>query len=249
MPLVSSQLREPLKLWEKIEIDVGEGNDTGRYVARIEDFVKEGIVIGTPELIGGNTLLRDNADVAVIVTREDAVYLFHSHLKRIQTHLKTIYQIEPPADIHRIQRRQFVRIEKRAEVLYARLTSAKTPAPRSFRIKWNRSGITDISAGGVLMKAPEKLQVDDILVLQIPFLNGLGFPEHIVGVCRRTFQEAHKVFVGVEFITSDRLTRYLDSNELESLPKSVKTFDLTVQNKLAAYVFNQQIELRKKGLL
>jgi c-di-GMP-binding flagellar brake protein YcgR len=247
--LVSSQLHEPLKLWEKIEINVGEGNDTGRYLARIEDFVKEGIVISTPEFIGGNTLLRDNVDVAVIITREDAVYLFHSHLKRIQTHLKAIYQLEPPADIHRIQRRQFVRIEKRAEVLYARLTSAKTPAPRSIRIKWNRSGIVDISAGGVLMKTQEKLQVDDILVLQIPFLNGLGFPEHIVGLCRRTFHERHQLFAGVEFITSDQLTRYLDSNELEALPKSVKVFDLTVQNKLAAYVFNQQIELRKKGLL
>ncbi|MFQ6007544.1 MAG: flagellar brake protein [Candidatus Zixiibacteriota bacterium] len=249
MPIVTSHLREPLKLWEKVEVEVGEGDDAGRYIARIEDFVKEGIVISTPEFIGGNKLLRDNVDVAVIITREDAVYQFHSHLKRIQTHLKSIYQLENPTEIRRIQRRQFVRIEKRAEVLYARLTSAKTKTPRRIRIKWNRSEIVDISAGGALMKAHEKLQADDILVLHIPFLKDLGLPEHIVSLCRRTFHERHKHFVGLEFITSDRLTRYLDSNELDTLPKSVVDFDFAAQNKLAAYVFNQQIELRKKGLL
>jgi c-di-GMP-binding flagellar brake protein YcgR len=245
---ISSQLREPLKLWEKIEISVGEGSRAGRYVARIEDFVKDGIVISTPEFIDGNTLLRDNSEVTVIITRDDAVYLFHSRLKRFKTQDKTIFQLNLPVSIRRVQRRQFVRIEQHMEALYINLTS-RVSASESKRLKWLRAEVVNISGGGLLMRAFEGVQLNDVLLLNIPFLGTLELPEEIIGVCRRTFRKNHKFFVGVEFITNDRLMQHVDQRLLVTLPKSVREFNAAAQNKLAAYVFNQQIELRKKGLL
>ncbi len=249
MQFLLPQLHEPLILWERIEIDVNEGAESGQYVARIEDFVAGGIVISTPEFVRGSTLLRENSEVTVVITREDAVYLFNSSIRQIRRHQKRSYQLTLPKNIQRIQRRQFVRIGLNARALYVNLTADQTATNDSGQFKWWGAKVIDISGGGMLMKVHEGLHQQDLLLLKVPFLAEIGLPETTAGICRRVFSKRNEVLAGIEFITSGRLAHYFNQGELMNLPQSIKDFDRAAQNRLAAYVFNQQIELRKKGLL
>lgn len=243
------QLNQPLKLWEKLEIVVGEDSNAGWYLARIEDFLEEGIVISSPEFIEGGTLLRKNSHVAVFLTREDAVYRFYSRVKQVKTHLETIYLLTPPRGVKRIQRRHFVRIELYARVSYAKLTGDEKPKLSCDQITWRKSTTVDISGGGMLIKADENLAPRDLLLVKVDFFPEIGLPDTIAAICRRTFRQGNDSFVGIEFLLSQRLGHYFKKGELKNLPQSVRDFAPTAQNKLVVYIFHQQIELRKKGLL
>ena len=249
MQVSLQQLSQPLKLWEKLEIVVGEDPNAGRYLARIEDFLEEGIVISSPEFIEGGTLLRKNSHVAVFFTREDAVYRFYSRVKQVKTNLETIYLLTFPRGAKRIQRRHFVRIELYARVSYAKLTGEEKPEPGCDQITWQKSTTIDISGGGMLIKADENLARQDLLLAKIDFFPEIGLPDTIAAICRRTFRQENDFFVGIEFLLLQRLGHYFKKGELKNLPQSVRDFDPTAQNKLAAYIFRQEIELRKKGLL
>lgn len=243
------QLSQPLKLWEKLEIVVNEGDETGRYLARIEDFSEEGIVISRPEFVRGGALLRQNRDVIVEVTREDAAYQFYSCIRRVTTHAKTIYLLTFPVDARRLQRRRFVRIDIYKRVSYANLTRHKREHNVGDWVTWQESSIVNISGGGMLIKADENLAPRDLLLVKIDFFPEIGLPDTIAAICRRTFRQENGFLVGIEFLLSQRLGHYFKKGEFKNLPQSVRDFDPTAQNKLVVYIFHQQIELRKKGLL
>lgn len=249
MQFVLPQLSEPLKLWERIEIAISKGTASGRYVARIEDFAEGAIVISRPEFVDGGALLWRNNDVTVLITREDAVYQFRSRIKQVKTSTKTIHLLMPPDNVRRVQRRQFVRIELHTKVSYANLTTYEPGPNDSNRFKWRQSKGIDISGSGILMKTKEDMKLRDLLLLRIACFGEIDLPKTIVGVCRRVSHEKDEFSVGVEFIRNEQLGRYFNQEQLITLPESVKDFDQTAQNKLAAHIFHQQIELRKKGLL
>jgi c-di-GMP-binding flagellar brake protein YcgR len=242
-------LYEPLKLWERIEIVVGEGTDSGRYVARIEDFSEGGIIITRPDFVDGSALLQKNCDVIVLITKEDAVYQFHSRIKQIKTVSGIIHLLTFPKKLRRVQRRQFVRIELYTNVLYTNLSADKPDTNEGNRFKWKQYKGINISAGGILMTVKKGLKRQDLLLLKIALFEECGLSEMIAGICRRIVIKGNEFFVGVKFIRSDQLVHHFNQEGLMTLPQSVKDFDRSAQNKLAAYIFYQQIELRKKGLL
>ena len=57
------QTEQPLTVWEKVEILVGDEDKTGHYMSRIEDIINDGIIISTPEFIDGITRLREGCEV------------------------------------------------------------------------------------------------------------------------------------------------------------------------------------------
>ena len=101
----------------------------------------------------------------------------------------------------------------------------------------------------MLVRVTEALTAQDLLLLKIGFFGEIGLPKIVAGICRRSFHHRDKLFTGIEFLRSDRLSQYFSQQEMRTLPRSVKSFNQTAQNKLVTYVFQEQIELRKKGLL
>ncbi len=249
MPLTLPQVHQDLKLWEKIEIVVGDHTSEGRYVARIEDFCSQGIVISNPEFIGGSTLLRDNCHVAVLVTREDAVYQFHSNIRKISTQLRTIHLLTSPQSAGRVQRRQFVRIELYGKIAYANLTDDKWTTNSGGQIVWREATAINVSGGGILINVTDNLSAQDVLLMKISLFKKIGLPDTIAGICRRTFRYSKKLFAGIEFIQSQQLRHHFSKQEMKTLPQSVRDLNQSAQHKLAAYVFQEQIQLRRKGLL
>lgn len=245
MHLALPQISEPLKLWEKIEIVVADGDDKGLYLARIEDFIDDGIVISNPEFREGNTLLHDNCEVVVLVIKEDAVYQFYSLLSKKDSGDKPIFVLTLPREIRRVQRRQFVRIEVVSNIKVANMGARDVTK----RPSWKDTVCMNISGGGMLIKSILDLDAPDLLLIKSDIFSQLDIPQPVAAICRRSYLRDNQNHTGIEFIRGDSLTHYFYEQEAKHLPETVAQFDHKTQNKLVTYVFQQQIELRKKGLI
>jgi c-di-GMP-binding flagellar brake protein YcgR len=244
-------LSQPLKLWEKLELVTGEGDETGIYIARIEDFIAQGIVISSPEFVKGHSLLRENAKVLIVFTKDDAAYQCHSRIKRYPIDGKNLYLLSKPNRTKRVQRRQFVRVDMLKCLEYARLSPVMDWENYDDHLEWFSTTTDNMSGGGVMIKIDEelKLELENRVFMKIGFFPGQGLPDMVAGVVRRVFTLEKRIMAGIEFIVSDRLGDYFKSDDLAQLPASVKRFDRRTQNRLVSYIFQQEIELRKKGLL
>ena len=116
-------------------------------------------------------------------------------------------------------------------------------------LTWHESTTVDLSGGGALIRVSEELTADDRVLIRLALFQGLGLPETVAAVCRRAAVREQQRLAGLEFILSDYLRKHFDSRELEQLPASVGLFDRAAQNKLVNFIFQQQVELRQKGLL
>jgi hypothetical protein len=240
---------QPLKLWEKVRIIVGAGPDAGIYAARIEDFVNGGMVMTAPEFISGNILLRDDIPVVAQITRNDAIYQFETRIRKYGAGTAGQVSLAAPRDFRRVQRRLFVRIELRETVEYAQLTAPIEWGlfPQSF--VWNSTVMHDISGGGLRLTAVTPANVGDVFLLRLPKIQGNSFPDYVVAICRRVWDEQGVLLMGLEFILEDRLGAALGEDTVSLLPVQARRFDRKVQNRLVVWVFHRQIELRQKGLL
>lgn len=249
MELTLPNLTQPLKLWEKLEIVASDGDQAGFYAARIEDFIGEGIVISSPEYIRGRTLLRENSEVLIVFTRDDAAYQCRSRIRMYPTSDKNFYILTPPGRIKRVQRRQFVRIEMLQRIRYARVGPVMDWEDYAERLDWIESTTLNMSGGGLALKLDSDLDLLDRVFLQIDLFPKQGLPAIVAGIVRRTFAIEKQKIAGVEFIVCDRLKEHFSSADLKRLPAPVTRFDRRAQNRLVTFIFQQEIELRKKGLL
>lgn len=247
--LTLPHLSQPLKLWEKLELVAGEGDQAGIYTARIEDFVNEGIVISAPEFIKGKTLLRENADVMIVLTKDDAAYQCFSTIKKFPIDGKDFHLLSRPSKIKRVQRRQYVRIDLLEHLEYALLGPAMDWANYDDSLEWLSTTTQNMSGGGVMIKVDDALELKSRVILKIDFFPGHEFPELVAGIVRRVFVIEKQEMAGIEFIVADQLGDHFKADEIAKLPASVKRFDRRTQNRLVSYIFQQEIELRKKGLL
>jgi len=246
---VMLQKAQPLRVWEKIEILVGEGADIGKYVSRIEDFINNGILITQPEFVDGRTLLREGVSVTVRVTRDDAAYQFNSTIKQFSAHNQKYLILTPPKNIQRVQRRLFVRVDMSDRVIYSNLAPVLSNHKNAENLKWQETNSLDISGGGMLIRLQDEVKVKDLLLLKIGYFIKSDLPEYVVALCKRTCKKNNKLCAGLEFIRSDQLDRYLKRKQQKVLPSAIRDFDYIVQDKLVNLIFHKQIELRQKGLL
>ncbi|MCP4704949.1 MAG: hypothetical protein GY865_10090 [candidate division Zixibacteria bacterium] len=236
----------PFDVWEKIEIVVEENGDSGIYMARISDFNNNGIVITTPEWIRGGRFMVSNAKVFVRFVKSDAMYQFPAHTKQIGKGAPDKLLLYGIGSIRRLQRREFVRIDYVTKMTFTIISKLND---ENQEFKWFPSKTLNISAGGLLMNINDHVKEKDLLLLKINNYSVLNIPRFIVVHCRRLLTVDENKLAGVEFVTSDKLHKYFKPDELAKLPVQVKKFDVHSQNKLVRFVFEEQIEERKKGLL
>jgi c-di-GMP-binding flagellar brake protein YcgR len=242
-------LSQPLKVWEKVELVVGEPPNAGRYLARIQDFINGGIVISEPEYLEGNTLLREDIDVYVLVTREDAIYQFHSQVKKMLSQTSRDYLLTPPRRFERVQRRMFARVEVTRRLVYAVIPPLGEWQSYDNQLTWHHSQTYDLSGGGLRFRVIEPLAVQTPVLLKVDCFPEMGLPEAVVAIARRMCRQREDHYCGAEFLTNEQMHLHLGENQRRALPKSITQFDRNGQNRLSAYVFNLQVTLRQKGLL
>lgn len=248
MPYTLASLPAPLKLWEKIELVVGESMDSGRYNARIEDIASDGIYISEPEFISGTIRLREGATATIFITRDDASYKFEAVVHHTTRGRLQVVALAIPKEIHRVQRRQYVRIECNERVSVMRL-DGPLPENGNTARPWRDTFAVNMSGGGVCIRTNELWHSGERFVLRMPFFKTIGVSDTLVAICCRCFERASHYYAGAEFVRRSDLPRHFSEAERNLLPEGHDRFDHHDQNRLVNYVFQQQIELRKKGLL
>ncbi len=236
----------PFDIWEKLEIVVEEKGESGVYIARINDFDANGVVITQPEWIRGRKLLISNAKVFVRFVKSDAMYQFPARTRPLKGKMADMLQLYDIGSIRRLQRREFVRIDYLSKMTF---TVLKNLNDANQEYKWLPSQTKNISAGGIMMQANNQIEAGNLLLLKINNYSAMGIPRFVVAICRRIISEGEALFAGVEFVIAEELHKYFKPEELAKLPVQVKKFDIQNQNKLVRFVFEEQIEERKKGLL
>lgn len=248
------RLSEPLKIWEKIEIVVGEGATSGKYASRIEDFRESNIIISNPEFISGGTRLTDHCQVWVLVVRADATYRFNCRITKTAVGGFQTYLLTGASDVERVQRRMFYRIELLTPLKFRSLGPAKGKATATDTAahrhdSWHNESAIDISGGGILFGTEGRISIGDVVLMEIEFLNEQGLPQIIAGICRRVCERSGRKCAGVEFICAEQLSEFLDNSVINSLPQPVRDFDKKAQNRLVTAIFHKQVEYRQKGVL
>lgn len=238
-----------IRIWEKLEILVGEGSGAGKYVARLEDLRSGLLVISAPEFISGSSLLRNGADCTVIVTKEDAIYEFSSTITVVENQGRRTYLLREPERLRRVQRRQFVRIDLR-RILAIALIGRKNRISESIAMpSWQKTTTVNISGGGMLIDLPQEMAAGDLILVKAGFFPEIGLPIAVAAVVRRVQRIDKTLRAGIELLRGDQLHLHMDAAGLKLLPESVTFFDQIAQNKLVNYVFREQVKLRQKGLL
>ena len=236
----------PFDIWEKLEIVVEENGESGIYVARIDDFNTNGIVITKPAWVRGGKFLVSNTKVFVRFVKSDAMYQFPAHTKPLKDNMADKLQLYGIGSIRRLQRREFVRIDYLAKLTYTVINNLKD---KNQEFKWLPSQTSNISAGGMMMRVDDQIQIGDLLLLKINNYSTMRIPRFIVACCRRLVSKDESALAGVEFVIAEKLHKYFKPEELKKLPIQVKKFDIQNQNKLVRFIFEEQIEERNKGLL
>lgn len=245
MQSVRGQHDDQLKVWEKLRIVVGEGNQAGIYEARIEDFINGGIIITAPEFQGGHSLMRNGAAVVVQITREDAAYQFNSEVR--QQAKKII--LTPPRRLHRIQRRQFARVEYSSRVTAAHIRPDQDWEDYRDKLTWHNGFTVDVSAGGVQTSGDCGLPKGALALLRLSLFAEAGLDENVFGVCRRQYVHEGKHRCGIQFLLVHELKEFFPSSDLKRIPGELLRFESNAQDRLVNFLFQKQIELRQKGLI
>jgi len=92
-------------------------------VTRIEEIINGGIFITPPEMVSGNTLLRNDLPVIVQIVRDDAAYQFHSRIRVSGSGETRRFILTPPQRMQRVQRRMFARVDVTTRIEYALIQS------------------------------------------------------------------------------------------------------------------------------
>jgi c-di-GMP-binding flagellar brake protein YcgR len=243
------RLSQPLKLWERVELVVGDDDQAGHYYARIEDFLHQGILISAPEFERGKTLLREGVTVIVVITREDATYRCQSSVKRIGSAENRSYILTQPRNVRRLQRRRSVRIPNSYPLSYAVITKVMEWEEYLDRSEWVPSRSINISGHGVLIANEEGLKTGDRVLLRLDYFEKLGLPDVVVGICRRSDVYNERPVMGIELLTLGKIADEFTAAEASRIPASAKQFDDIQRNALINHIFQEQIAMRQKGLL
>ncbi len=240
----------PIRVWERLQIIVGEAGKEGVYISRVLDISEDRLIISRPMFSHGRSLLTDNRVVQANFTRADAAYSFSARIKEMEPKSPDEMYLLNPGEIRRMQRRRFVRLEKAAKVGYMIL-----PRPLNKKIKLKpeafKTVITvNVSAGGLLIPVEDDLASGNLILIDFTRSGIKSISDYIIAVCRhvRTNEEKKRV-AGVELILREDLALYLKPGEGAMIPKEARQFNLNIQNGLVGELFNEQLIMRQKGLL
>jgi len=239
-----------IQIWEKLELQFGTDKNTGQYFARVNDITSEGIVIDRPIWLSGEPVFSTSGHFTVSVFRDDGAYRFNSRiLREYEKGDRRYYVLKPPEKMFRHQRRSYVRVEINFPVEFKLLNDVISGEVEYSKAREFIGSSINLSASGVLVNTLKLLEVGDMVAMKLKD-NGVGFDFHFLGIVRRKEELAeNRVNVGVEFIVCEDADKHLKPEEKKRLPDELFVLNERKRQRLVQYVFNYQIEMRKKGLL
>jgi len=239
-----------LQLWEKLELEFGKDENTGRYFARVQDFHPDGIVINRPLWHSGEPTFDPNQPFQATIFREDAAYRFNATIiKSFIRDKQNLYVIGYPDELFRHQRRSYCRVDANFAVHF-RLLERVHQKEIAYEDCREYFGTTiNISASGILINTLKVIKQNDLIAITLNE-KGIGITYPIIAVVRR-IEDAQdgRINAGIEFLTGDAARKFINPKLEKKLPKVLFRFDERERQRLVQFVFGFQVKLRQKGLI
>ncbi len=213
---------EPIK--ENSFIDITTSGTNGKkYSCKVKEILGERLFALMPDDLNDSSDFIPGSKVKVTYSDRSAVYSFLSEIIVLKPGTPSILTLGRPANMVRIQRRNFVRLVARLKIFSNKIAGDNKDA------EFFSATTSDISGGGLLFGCDTQLNVGEtleatIFIGQNQTISAVG---RIVRVVEQSALSKYRYSVGLEFT---------DIKESE-------------RDKIIKYIFNQQRELRTKGLL
>lgn len=217
-------MKEKFKVHQRVQLNVLDGQCQGNYYSRIEDLVgDEVMVVTSPPVAGDSTApVRVGEKINVFYWDSMAQYAFEAKVIARQEGLTPTITLEKSSEVQRMQRRSYFRIQARLRVVFV-----VEGDDQSAELQSDEGQTLNISGGGMLLSTNAKLELGDALALKLY----LSEQEHTVATGR---------VERLEYLASKNLYRagivYVGIYEND-------------RDKIIAFVFKKEIDLRRKGLL
>ncbi|WP_114458105.1 flagellar brake protein [Halanaerobium sp. DL-01] len=173
---------------QKLEIEILTGLYKGKYLSKVADIKKGGILITGLYREGASLPVRINQDIEVYFTTERAAYKFKSRVKKRLKEPFPLLYIEKPENIIRIQRRDYFRLEVSGQITIYSQEEEKLMEAR----------LLDISGGGIKIEVDEHF--DKGQKIKVELKNILKEKELISASVVRSHKKDHKSWeLGIKF--------------------------------------------------
>ena len=237
-----------LKLWDKLDLEFFDGEQTGLYVARIEDIREEGLIISRPEWQTGEPLFAEGAACLTTYYRRICAYQFGSRIVRSMTEdKKRLYVLSPPLAIKRLQRRRLVRVDFTTPFQFAEISAVESYGGHLDLLQWEKATTLNLSAGGIGCHMSREVDKGTLLAIRLT-LHGLGRTFETLGRVARcaSGDDTGMWYVGIELFTREEMTSRTHNVNLSMIPDSLKQFSEWERNMLVNFIFNEEIKIRRK---
>jgi len=237
----------PIALWERLTLALNKDGERTEFLTRVEDIRENSFVLEMPVRQTGKANLLKGDLVEVSYNKKDAVYTFKANITDLFEDDRNCIELKQSGDISRVQRRRFVRLDISGDIKF-RLVDLPGAGAGGIGNELEGS-LLNISAGGVLFETEAAINENNLLVLSFSLRDREKLKNILALVKRAELMDDGIYLVGAEFITEDNLSDFgLDSLK-DFLPPGTGTFDENLQKLLVQFIYKQQVDLRKKGLL
>jgi c-di-GMP-binding flagellar brake protein YcgR len=245
MNKISPIHEDTLRLWDRLVLVLEKYDKRSEFVSRIEDIKRDSYVLEMPLRQSGELHLHKGDVVEVIYSRRDAVYSFKASILDLFEGDDKTLKIEKRSDVIRTQRRKYVRLDISGKMLFRAvdIENRDNSGPEI------GGTLLNISAGGVLFESSIKIPEQKFITVSFT-LKGRQSLNGILAVIKRCEGSKTKGYlIGAEFITKQNSREYELDRIDEFLPPGAGTFDENLQKLVVQFIYSQQVELRKKGML
>lgn len=214
-------MKEKLKVRQQVLLNILAGPYQGNYYSTIENLVGDDIVVVTmPPAEDGSVLVNAGEKLSLFYWDSLAQYAFEARVIDQKQGSRPTLTLKKCSEEQRMQRRSFFRVQARLRVLFEKEGEERNEPPYEGQT-------LNISGGGMLLATAVELEVGDNLPLLL-YLSDRQSIKATGRVERIEYMGAKNIYrAGVVFTT-------IYEND---------------RDKIIAYVFTKEIELRKKGLL
>lgn len=209
-----------LNVNQKLEIEILSGTYQGNYLAKVADFLDEGIIITGLYREGAPLPVRLKQPIIVYYTTDRAAYKFKSKILKRTNKPIPLLLIESSDSVTRIQRRDYFRLDVTGTVDVYKM-QPKKGYPR----KLSEARLLDISGGGIQMQLKKKFELGEELLISLK-----------------------DILPPKEFIKSEIVRVQKENEELYNYGVNFLEVEAEQREEIIQWIFAYQRKTRKKGL-
>ena len=218
-------MKEKLKVHQTVQLNILDGQYKGNYYSTIEGLVGDEVVVVASPQVADKVAAPINVGESINMFYWDSMaqYAFQARVISRKDGGAPTLTLEKSSEVQRMQRRSYFRIQARLRVIF----NIERDDNETAELRQNEGQTLNISGGGMLLSTKSKLEIGD----NLPLMLYLSEQDGIVATGR-----------------VERL-EYLSSKGLYRAGIVYAAIHEHDRDKIIAFVFKREIDLRKKGLL